>query len=191
MNALPSSVLTQFRNQPAPAGKWSAKWLALAYGDTEANTAMLLPQSLREELYGDVLWFGPAHERINAFVCGLKVCIEASKQELNDALWRFDDQITSPGRGITSRSVANEVLLWVEQNDYAGLKIPFLSFTEVDPSFRSWSREIAFMCWYLTGELVFTDRMVGITYPFVEDVNHVLDLAKCAPLGGCFASASL
>lgn len=184
--ALPS-VLTQFRDRPVPAGEASEQWLTIAYGHDEAQAAMLLPESLREELYGDVLWFGPAADELNRFAYRMAEAnpVGTTNNLIEDALWNVHHKLNAVGQSSTGGFIQMSIHSWSNHTGCEILKVQFMNLDE-HSLHRAWqtNNAMSLMCWFITGQYLFSDELIRECEPYLADVEYVLDLLELPHLQG-------
>lgn len=181
------------RKAPAPAGAAAAHWLALALGKDESRKAMQLPTEIRESLYGDVLWYGPAASQIADFIAAL-ANTKGSNMVWNQLEWLvWDSQLTYTVHlpyMQHSEVLSLEVLLrqWVDYNSLQGLYNQFTNTVRngVTTGNQTASATIIVLC-FMTGQYLFPsakDGFLSQVSPFTKQVNTILATLGLGELGG-------
>lgn len=170
-----------------PAGESVELWLRIAYGDSEAEAAMLLPPSLREELYGDVLWFGPAADELNLFAYQMAEANPAREKNdaIEDALWNVHNKLNAVGSTGPGQFAQMSIHLWANEAGCDILKIQFMNLDE-HSIYREWqtNNAMSLVCWFVTGQYLFSDDLIQECQPYLADVEYVLDLLELPHLRG-------
>lgn len=155
------------------------EWLAMVYGDVEAAEAMRLPVSLRNELYSDVLLYGPAAEQIQFFFNAL--LSDPEMQGFNAMGSEAHHELTwNPLYHRLTKWVRDENLFSVH-NRFSALWGERLRDTVTLGAFKS-------VCWMLNGQHMLDEQTASFVQLYREDVNFVLKSLGMDKLGGVFTS---
>lgn len=154
------------------------EWLTLAFGASEAEKAMQLPQALRIELHEDVYCYGPAAEEISDFYDRILHAFNKNLDSgLSDALDILYTQVYLHGND----SVVNHLISWALDSSLQALyqKLYEVAWSaDGDTVFhKGYRNDFLVIMMFLNGQYLFSEEMKErgkATMPYINSVlNHL------------------
>lgn len=180
---------------PAPLSYHAEEWMTLALGAEAAAEAMALPTELRQELYHDILNYGPGGDLINEFCFRLNVVKKASTPELDNVANKVLNDMVVVGNKIQEKwdgsLLINDLNRWASDSNYEQLERTFhkATYTILDESRHSVMADgMNFCLWLLNGQYLFPGHLVESSQRCLPEMNDALALLGLDPLAGLLAT---
>lgn len=183
-----------------PLSPYAEAWLTLALGSDKAAAAMALPIELRQEIYHDILNYGPAGDLINEFCFRLNAVHKASESELIevaskvlDTMERIGNTMQDGAPPATDGFIVNDLNCWASESGYDQLQRTFykVSYTLLGKMTPDMADGMYCCLWLLNGQYLFPKHLVEVSRQCWSDMNNILALLDLDPLNGLLSTATV